>query len=65
MAGGFIHVRSQKTDVPRMVPMSAATRRVLEALPRYEGNPFVFCGKIEGQHLKELKHAWEVIRTKA
>lgn len=65
LAGGFIHMSSQKTGVPRMVPISEATRRVLEALPRYEGNPHVFCGRKKGDHLKELKSAWEAIRTQA
>lgn len=62
---GFIRLRTQKTGEVRMVALSEATRRVLLAMPRFDGNPYVFPGRKEGRPLQSLKTAWTSIRKKA
>jgi integrase len=35
---------------------------ILRAIPRSPDNPYVFVGLKRGDHLKELKKAWEWVR---
>lgn len=65
MGGGFMALRTQKTGEVRMVAMSEATRRLFSALPRFEGNPYVFPGRKKGKPLQSLKVAWAAIRQSA
>lgn len=65
LEAGFMALRTQKTGDVRMVAISEATRRVFLALPRFEGNPYVFPGRRKGRPLQSLKFAWGEIRKKA
>ena len=62
---GFMALRTQKTGEVRMVAISEATMRVLTALPRFQGNPYVFPGRKAGRPLQSLKTAWGKIRKEA
>ena len=50
---------------PRMVPLSPAAARLLEELPRVEGNPWVIPGFKPGRHLADLNHYWDRVREEA
>lgn len=49
----------------RRIPLPAAARAVLSALPRVPNTPYVIAGKIEGKHATDLQHAWRRIRDRA
>jgi integrase len=49
----------------RRIPLPAAARAVLSALPRTPGNPYVIEGKLENSHITDLQHPWRRIRARA
>ena len=49
LEGGEIRLADSKTGA-RLVPLSPAAARVLEELPRIEGNPWVIPGTKPGRH---------------
>lgn len=57
--------RDVKAGGDRTVPLSTHAARLLKALPRIEGNPFVFVGWKHGTHLVEPNKAWQRIRKTA
>ena len=48
----------------RVVPLSPSAVKVLAALRRAPGNPWVIPGRQPGTHMRALGDAWEVIRTR-
>ncbi len=57
--------RDTKNGEDRIVPLPATIVTELTALPRVDGNPFVFVGRTPGQPLKAVSKAWQRIRTRA
>ena len=57
LAAGELRLADAKTGA-RLVPLSPAAARVLAALPRIEGNPWVIPGMKPGKHLAGLNHYW-------
>lgn len=49
----------------RRIPLPAAARAVLSALPQMPNNPYVIAGKVEGKHATDLQHPWRRIRDRA
>jgi integrase len=49
----------------RRIPLPQAVRDVLDALPRYAGNPYVIAGKLEGRFATDFQHPWRRIRARA
>ena len=49
----------------KAIRLNAPARKVLEGIPRLEGNPFVICGERPGQHLVNLQKPWRRIRKAA
>ena len=49
----------------RTIPISLEAARVLEKIPRVEGNPHVIPGKAQGKPLSSLHQHWQVIRKRA
>ncbi len=49
----------------RRIPLPAAARAVLSALPRTYGNPYVIEGKLADSHITDLQHPWRRIRELA
>lgn len=47
------------------VPLSNAALTILKRLPRDEGNPYIFPGKLSGHHLVNIEKPWNRIRAKA
>jgi integrase len=58
---GILQLRDAKTG-PRAVLLSTLAVRILKSLPRQLGNPFVFVGNRQGQHLVNLHKPWARIR---
>ena len=59
-----IHLADGKTGA-RTVHLSPSAARVLEALPRKPGNPWVIPGNKPGRHMTDIDGAWETIRARA
>ena len=51
--------------VVEAVHLSSSAVRVLEALPRKPGNPWVIPGNKPGRHMTDIDAAWETIRARA
>lgn len=61
---GYLRLADAKTG--RSVrPIGGAAAALLESLPRVEGNPHVFLGLKENEHLKEIKRLWYAARYAA
>lgn len=45
--------------------LNGPTMKVLKAMPRVEGNPYVICGLRTGDHLVNLQKPWQLIRSMA
>ena len=56
---------SETKTGPRRVPLTPAVERVLERIPRIEGNPWVITGQKEGDRLKNLDAIWLRLRARA
>ena len=59
-----IHLADGKTGA-RTVHLSPSAVRVLKALPRKPGNPWVIPGAKPGRHMTDIDAAWETIRARA
>ena len=59
-----IHLADGKTGA-RAVHLSPSAVRVLAALPRKPGNPWVVPGHKPGMHMTDSDGAWETIRARA
>lgn len=60
-----IVVPTSKTDELLSLPLPSAAVRLLRALPRRDGSPWVFPGGGKTGHLVEPKAAWHRIRVRA
>lgn len=54
-----------KNGKKHYLPLSAAALALLKQIPRYDDNPYLIAGKIEGQHLVNVQKAWTRIRKNA
>lgn len=61
---GNIRLKDSKTG-PKTIFLSSAAREVLNALPRYPGNPHVFPGQRLGKPLTNPGNVWKVIKNDA
>src|SRR5262249_17564041 len=57
---GMIFLPDSKTG-RKPIYLSAAAAEMLSALPRIDGNPFVFPGEKKGQPRADLKRPWDAI----
>lgn len=58
---GFLNLTDSKTGA-KTIYLNAASRNLLTALPRLDGNPFVIPGERQGKHLVNLEKPWRKIR---
>ncbi|TLY37656.1 MAG: site-specific integrase [Nitrospirae bacterium] len=65
LARGEWRIPQTKADRPHLLPLPAPLVTVLEALPRVDGNRYVFVGRDDTGHLVDLKRAWDRIRDEA
>ena len=61
---GELRLRDTKTGA-RGVPLTPAMDRVLEGVPRIEGNPWIVTGRKPGSRLKGLDEIWVRLRARA
>ena len=59
-----LRLRDGKTG-PRVVPLSPAAARVLAAVPRVAGNPWVIVGRKPGGRLLQITYHWHRVRARA
>ena len=64
VVAGEIRLPAGKTG-SRTVSLLPATVRILEALSRKEGNPWVLPGRKPGTHMSGIDTAWRVVRARA
>jgi integrase len=57
--------RDTKNGEDRVVPLPASIAAELDALPRVDGNPFMFVGRKPGRPLTAVNKAWERVRKHA
>ena len=60
----YLYLKDSKVGV-RTIPLNDKAKEILTSLQRQEGNPYVFCGNLPGTCLKDVKRAWQKIRTLA
>ena len=59
-----LRLRDAKTG-PRMVPLTPPLLKVLDGIPRAEGNPWVIRGRKPGTHLTDLSYYWARVAARA
>lgn len=57
--------RTTRMTVAHYLPITAAVRSILEALPRFQDNPYVFCGRRDRKPLVNIDDSWQRIRKAA
>jgi integrase len=60
-----LYIGQTKNGEPVLAPLSLAAIERLRLVPRLEENPFIICGKLHRQHLKNLRSAWVRVRKEA
>jgi len=61
---GWLRLRDA-TSSARSVSLCPVTRKLLTALPRQPGNPWVIAGRRPGTRLSNLNETWKVVRAEA
>jgi integrase len=61
---GYLCLPDTKTG-PRRIPTSSEAQAVLKGLPQIDGNEYVICGEVQGQHITDLQRPWRRIRKRA
>ena len=64
LGAGELKLPDSKTG-GRAIPLAPAAVRLLAALPRKPGNPWVVPGRKRGAHLVGIQHPWQRIRERA
>jgi len=54
-----------KSGRSHVIPLPAPVLQILDRLPRFDDNPFVFPGRKPGSHLVNIDKPWREIRKKA
>lgn len=62
---GILTIPEPKEGRPKAVVLNAPAAKVLDDLPQLKSNPFVIVGRVHGQHLTDLEHPWQRIRSRA
>lgn len=64
----FIHLKDHKTFDKvgeRTIVLNTKALEALEKIKKQSSNPYVFCGKKENQHLKNIDSFWRKLRKEA
>ncbi len=64
LAADELRLPDTKTG-PRTISLSPEVARVLAAIPRVDGNPFVIPGKTKGKAMRNLNDPWDIVCTRA
>jgi integrase len=57
----YIHIKKSKTG-EKIVPLNKASKNVIKAIEKQEGNPYVFCSEKPGTHVVNIQESWRNIR---
>ena len=63
--GARIRLSDTKSDEEQSIPLSAPALAILQAVPRQEKNPFIFCGAKARRPLVNINKPWRRIRERA
>lgn len=61
---GYLYLEDSKVGVIT-IPLNEKAKEIIRSLEKKEDNPYVFCGGVPGQHLKETKTTWRKVRELA
>lgn len=61
---GCLRLPDSKTGA-KLIPLGAPAIKLLQALPRVDGNPYVLPGAVPGKHYVGLEKAWARLRRRA
>lgn len=62
--GNTITLPDSKTG-PKTIYLGEEAKKILEGIERIDGNEYVITGLVEKQHLTDLEHPWQRVRTRA
>ncbi len=62
---GRLRLPVTKSGKPHEVPLGGFALALLDELPRIEGNPYIFAGRVSGSHVVNIDKAFQKIRAKA
>lgn len=62
---GIWHLPQTKAGRPHNVPIPSNIETLLHSLPKMLNNPYVFVGRDGTSHLKDIKGAWDRIRSRS
>ena len=62
---GTLLIPDTKEKEPKTIVLGPRGLKIVQGLPVYRGNPFLFPGRRSGTHVTNLQDAWERIRTRA
>lgn len=65
LKAGTITFRETKNREDHVLPLAAEAVKLLKALPRTLGNPYVFCGHVKGQPIVNPYKPWKRILARA
>ncbi|MCC6160300.1 MAG: tyrosine-type recombinase/integrase [Deltaproteobacteria bacterium] len=60
-----LRIPDTKAGRPHVVPLSAQAVAIIGSLPRLDGNPHLFPGRVAGQSLVNISKPWRAIRKAA
>ena len=63
--GGRLRLPDTKSGEEQSIPLSAPAIAILQAVPRQDKNPFIFCGAKKGRPLINIDKPWRRIRDRA
>jgi integrase len=61
---GFV-LPDSKSGEEQFIPLTPPAMAIVKALPKMEGNPYVFPGRKHGQHLVNITKPWQRVKAKA
>lgn len=64
LANACLHLPDSKTGA-KVVPLSDEAIELIQTFTRHADNPYVFVGKVPGQHFVGIEKVWQRIREKA
>ena len=60
-----LYIPETKNGSDHTVPLSTEAIRSFRAIPKQDGNPWVFCGRTDGDRMREVNRQWRKIRKRA
>jgi integrase len=61
---GYLYLKDSKVGL-RTIPLNDKAKQILKSLSQQEKNPYVFCGRKPGDHLRKIETTWHKVRNLA